>query len=182
MPKIITTGQGGMILTNDDNLAYKIRQIKDFGRASGGLDIHDTIGYNFKFTDLQATLGLSQFSQLSARIKRKREIYEIYNHFLSGIDPVQLKLLPNDINYTTPWFYEILVENRNELKKHLKNFNIGTRDMYPPINKQAAYNQNEFFPVSENIGEKGLWLPSFVQLTDEDVAFICKQIISFINT
>jgi perosamine synthetase len=181
MPKIITTGQGGMILTNDDSLADKIRLIKDFGRVGGGLDIHDVIGYNFKFTDLQATLGLSQFSQLPSRIKRKREIFDLYNKYLCNVDSSHLELLSNDLNYTTPWFYEILVEKRDALKNYLRELNIGTREMYPPINKQNAYNQKHIFPVSENIGKKGLWLPSYVQLTDEDVATICKHILEFTN-
>ena len=66
-PKIISTGQGGALLTNDDELAARIRQIKDFGRARGGIDAHDVVGWNFKFTDMQAIVGIEQMKKLPWR-------------------------------------------------------------------------------------------------------------------
>ena len=74
-PKIISTGQGGALVTNDDNIAYKLRRLKDFGRSKGGLDIHDSIGYNFKFTDIQAVIGIEQMKKLSWRVSRKKKSF-----------------------------------------------------------------------------------------------------------
>ena len=65
MPKIITTGQGGALVTNDDEIAKKIRKLKDFGRSKGGLDVHDSIGFNSKFTEMQAVIGIEQMKKLS---------------------------------------------------------------------------------------------------------------------
>lgn len=178
-PKIISTGQGGAIVTNDDNFASKLRKLKDFGRSGGGNDVHDTIGYNFKFTEMQAVIGNEQMKKLAWRINRKKEIYSLYKTFLNGI--IEIKFFDQDLENTTPWFIDILVENREELIDYLKNNGIGTRLMYPPINKQVAYNLPGSFPVSELIGNKGLWLPSSAQLSNDEISYISKQILSFYN-
>lgn len=179
MPKIITTGQGGMILTNDDDFAYKIRRIKDFGRSKGGLDIHDSIGYNFKFTDLQATLGVSQMLQLEERIRLKKNIYNKYFTYLRPFFTEDFYLIENDTSYTAPWFFELITKDRTGLKNHLKANGITTREMYPPINKQVAFGDDGEFPVSNYIGNTGLWLPSFVQLKDEEINYVSQKILEY---
>ena len=176
-PKVISTGQGGAIITNDDKIAYKIKRLKDFGRSDGGNDIHDTIGYNFKFTDLQAVIGIEQMKKLQWRVDRKKEILKRYQDNLQDIK--QVKFFEQDLKNTTPWFIDVLVENREELQKYLNDNNIGTRVMYPPINKQKAYNLPGEYPISNLVEEKGLWLPSASQLKDTDIDYICKNIIHY---
>jgi len=176
-PKIISTGQGGALITDDDEIAYKIRRLKDFGRSGGGNDIHDTIGFNFKFTELQACIGIEQMKKLPQRVDRKKEIFKQYEAQLSDVKAI--KLFEHDLNNTAPWFYDCLVEDRENLIAYLKTKNIGTRIMYPPLNKQLAYNEEGFHPVSEMIGVKGLWLPSAVQLTNFEIEHICKEIRNF---
>lgn len=176
-PKIISTGQGGCLITNSDELNTKIRKLKDFGRSGGGNDIHDTIGYNFKFTELQAALGIEQMKKMTPRVARKKEIYNIYKTKLAGVKGITL--FENDNNLTAPWFYDTLADNREALQAHLKERGILTRIMYPPINQQKAYQVAGSFPVSELIGQKGLWLPSFTQITDEQLDRICTEIKNF---
>ncbi|MBC8182087.1 DegT/DnrJ/EryC1/StrS family aminotransferase [candidate division KSB1 bacterium] len=176
-PKIISTGQGGALVTNDDGIAFKLRRLKDFGRSSGGNDIHDTIGYNFKFTDIQAVIGIEQMKKLPWRVERKKEILKLYQSELKDVDEV--KFFEQDLINTTPWFIEVLAENRNELQAFLKENNIGTRVMYPPINKQKAYNEPGEYPVSNIVGEKGLWLPSSSKLTDNQIREICDFVRLF---
>ena len=178
-PKVISTGQGGALVTNDDSLAYKLRRLKDFGRSGGGNDIHSTIGFNFKFTDIQAVIGIEQMKKLQWRVDRKKDIFNTYKSLLEGTESINL--FSQDLDKTTPWFIDSIVEDRINLMKYLKDCGVGTRVMYPPINKQEAYNTNENFPVSNMIGEKGLWLPSASQLTDEEIEFVCHKIISFYN-
>jgi perosamine synthetase len=178
-PKIISTGQGGAIITNDDEMAYKLKRLKDFGRSGGGNDFHDTIGFNFKFTEMQAVIGNEQMKKLSWRIDRKKEIYLKYKNLLEGID--QVELFDNNLEYSTPWFIDVLVKNRNDLQIYLKDNGVGTRIMYPPINKQIAYNTLDEFPVSNMIGEKGLWLPSAAQLEDNEIERVTNLIRSFYN-
>lgn len=89
-PKIISTGQGGALITDDDEIAYKIRRLKDFGRSGGGNDIHDTIGFNFKFTELQACIGIEQMKKLTQRVDRKKEIFKQYEAQLSDVKAIKL--------------------------------------------------------------------------------------------
>jgi len=176
-PKIISTGQGGAIVTNDDNLARKLRKLKDFGRSGGGNDVHDEIGFNFKFTELQACIGIEQMKKLPVRVERKKEILKKYQELLQNVK--EIKFFNQDLDNTTPWFIDCLADSREALINHLKVNNIGSRVMYPPINKQLAYNIEGRHPVSNIIGEKGLWLPSSVQLTNEQIKYICNEILDF---
>lgn len=178
-PKVISTGQGGAIITNDDKIAKKLRKLKDFGRTGGGNDVHDEIGYNFKFTELQACIGIEQMKKLNWRVKRKKEILKLYQELLKNVNEV--KFFAQDTSCTTPWFIDIIVEKREELQNFLKDNNIGTRVMYPPINKQKAYNISGEHKVSNMVGDKGLWLPSPGQLTNNEINYICKKIREFYN-
>ena len=179
-PKIISTGQGGALITDSDEMAFKLRRLKDFGRSGGGNDIHDTIGFNFKFTELQACIGIEQMKKLSARVERKKEIWLQYQSGLAGLH--EIELFSHDLSCTTPWFIDSLVDCREELIAFLKAAAIGTRVMYPPINKQLAYSVSGEYAVSEMIGARGLWLPSYIQLTNSDIDRICKSIREFYST
>ena len=176
-PKIISTGQGGALITNSDDIAKKLRRIKDFGRSGGGNDIHHSIGYNFKFTDVQACIGIEQMKKLDWRVERKKEIYRLYRKLLS--ENKNISFFNQDLVNTTPWFIDVCAENRDELMIFLKNNNVGSRVMYPPINKQVAYNLKGNFPVSFNVGKKGLWLPSAGQLKNDEIEEICSLINLF---
>jgi len=176
-PKIISTGQGGAIITNDDDMAFKLKRLKDFGRSGGGNDVHDSIGYNFKFTEMQAVIGNEQMKKLEWRVERKKQIFQLYKNLLIGVKGVLF--FEQDLKHTTPWFIDILVEDRENLQNYLKENQIGTRTMYPPINKQIAYNVPGEHLISNAIGEKGLWLPSAAQLSDEQIEFICGHILQF---
>lgn len=176
-PKIISTGQGGALITDDDELALKIRRLKDFGREGGGTDIHNSIGYNFKFTELQACVGIAQMKQLDDRLLRKKEIWKRYKDRLAGVE--NLELFEHDTTICTPWFIDCMVKERAGLVSHLKSHGIGTREMYPPINSQKAYMITGEYPVSKNVGDNGLWLPSFIQITDDEIDTVCDQIKEF---
>ena len=176
-PKIISTGQGGAIITDDDEIALAVRRLKDFGRDGGGSDVHGSIGFNFKFTELQAVIGIEQMKKLPERVARKKEIYLRYQEGLSGLEHIQL--FENDMVTTAPWFIDVLANQREDLMFFLKAKGIGTRVMYPPINKQQAYGLAGEHPVSQAVGERGLWLPSMVQLRDDQINKICDEIRLF---
>ena len=176
-PKVISTGQGGAIITNDDDMAYKLKRLKDFGRSGGGNDIHDTIGYNFKFTEMQAVIGNEQMKKLPWRVNCKKEILKVYQEGLKDVQ--QVTFFNQDLTHTTPWFIDVLAEDRNNLMVYLKENGIGSRLMYPPINKQVAYNVQGNHPVSNLVGEKGLWLPSAAQLSDIQINYITQKIKEF---
>jgi len=176
-PKIISTGQGGALFTHDDAIAQRLRRLKDFGRAQGGNDVHDEIGFNFKFTELQACLGLAQMAQLAGRIVRKKQIWQRYRDGLEGVNGIEL--FAHDLSLCTPWFIDAKAQERDELVAYLTAKGIGTRTMYPPINEQRAYRVPGDFPVSKSIGKIGLWLPSMIQLTDAQIDRVCYAVRSF---
>ena len=176
-PKIISTGQGGAIITNDDDMAYKLKRLKDFGRSGGGNDIHESIGYNFKFTEMQAVIGNEQMKKLPWRIERKKNMLALYQQQLKNTEGI--KFFDQNLNCTTPWFIDVMADRRDELISYLKANNIGSRLMYPPINKQQAYNIAGEHPASNLVGKKGLWLPSAAQLSDEEIIHICNHIHFF---
>jgi len=165
------------LITDDDALADKLRRLKDFGRAGGGTDVHDSIGYNFKFTELQACVGLAQMRQLPARIKRKKEIWCMYEEGLAGIHGIQL--FAHELTLCTPWFIDCRADSREALCAHLKAHGIGTRTMYPPIHQQNAYDLPGHYPVAEGIGRNGLWLPSMIQLSNEQIYYITNVVKNF---
>lgn len=172
--KIVTTGQGGMLLTNDDEVAAKLRRLKDFGRARGGTDIHDSIGFNFKFTEPQACIGLAQMAKLDDRVARKKALWQRYRDGLTGI--AQVRQFDLDLVHCVPWFIDIRTEDRDGLMAHLKAQGIGSRPMYPAIHGQQCYAVAGEFPVASDIGAHGLWLPSAAQLSAEQVDRVCQVI------
>jgi perosamine synthetase len=177
-PKIISTGQGGAVLINDEALAAGVRTLKDFGRASGGNDIHDSIGFNFKFTDFQAVIGLEQMKKLSWRIDRKKDIWNRFRDQLSAI--AEISWIDTDTDFVTPWFIDIFVEDRDGLARHLKENDIGSRPIYPPLHSQKAYGREDLsFPVTEHFAARGLWLPSSSKLLDHEIDHITATIHSF---
>ncbi|MCC2624735.1 MAG: aminotransferase [Burkholderiales bacterium] len=178
MPKIITTGQGGALITNNPELAEKIAKLRDFGREKPGADHYLTQGWNFKFTDLQAVIGIEQMKKLPDRVKRKKLIGKLYLELLKDIP--QIELVPTNLQNTAPWFYDIFVEDRDKLNGYLKEHNIGSREFYPPLHSEPVYARNTLsYPVATEISQKGLWLPSSVQLSDEQVNYICNTIKSY---
>jgi len=181
MPKIITTGQGGALITASEELYGKILQIRDFGREKAGSDHYVSLGGNFKFTDLQAVIGIEQMKKMPRRVPRKKQICRRYDELLSRIP--QVEIFTHNYEETVPCFYELLCEDRDGLRAYLHENNIGTRPFYPPLHSEPAYGLYDLtFPVTEEISAKGLWLPSSVLLTDEQITYICETISRFYHS
>lgn len=180
MPKIITTGQGGALVTNNADIAERIQKLRDFGRERPGADHYLTQGWNFKFTDLQAVIGIEQMKKVPRRVERKKQIGKLYEKYLREISGIEL--IPTNYENTAPWFYEVLIEDRLGLKSYLKDKGIGTREFYPALHTEPVFaRKNEHFPIAESIAKKGLWLPSAVQLTDNQVKYICENIKTYME-
>jgi len=179
VPKIITTGQGGCVLTSDAEYAGRVRAAKDFGREQGGIDNHPLFGLNYKFTDLQAAVGIAQMKKLTLRVELKRKIYDEYREKLRAIPNV--KVFQQNLEKTTPWFIDIAVPHRQELSDHLRQLGIGTRPMYPPVNSQPIYQTPGEFPNSTWVGQHGLWLPSSSQLKSEDIEIVVDAMTQFMS-
>jgi len=183
-PKVITTGQGGVLVTDDETLYKRMAMIKDFGRSTnasltGDTDFHEILGFNFKFTDLQAVIGIEQMKKLPWRVARKKSMYKLYHDLLADIP--QIRFIDTNLMDTSPWFIDIMVEEkRAELVSFLKKRGIGTRCFYPAIHTQPPYSYTKgYFPNSDWASRSGLWLPSSSFLSDEDLMYVCTQIKEF---
>ncbi len=179
MPKIITMGQGGALVTDSEYLYNKIEKIKDFGRSQSGVDHHETIGWNFKFTDLQSVFGIEQMKKLPDRVQRKKQIYQWYKKNLENVKGI--KFIDTD-EEVAPWFIDMLIgeKKRIDFIEYLKKEGIGSRPFYPAIHTQPPYHYvKENFPNSSFISQHGVWLPSASQLTETDVQSICDVIKKF---
>jgi len=174
-PKVITTGQGGALVTDDEELYERILLIKNFGRRESGVDYHKILGYNFKFTDLQAVIGIEQMKKLDWRVKRKKEMYKLYHDLLQDIS--QIEFIDTNLQDTSPWFIDILVEHRDDLASFLDKKGIGTRPFHPAIHTQPPFSHvHGDFKNAEYVSQRGLWLPSSSFLTDDDIARVCTEI------
>lgn len=178
-PKVITTGQGGMLVTDSEELSIKIYQLKDFGRTARTDFYHEALGYNFKFTDFQAAVGIAQMRKLEWRVNRKKDMYRLYKRLLEGIEGVRFV----DINLedTSPWYIDIMVENgRDDLASYLKEKGIGTRPFHPSLHSMPPYaHVKGDFKNSVHVSRTGLWLPSSSFLTDEDIERVCTEVRNY---
>jgi len=183
--KTITTGQGGVIVTDDDSLCGRLKELKDQGRparGTGGDDVHHSVGYNFKFTNLQAAIGLAQLKHLHPRLQRMRAIYLGYANRLKDLPGITLPGFDVDSGESPQWT-DAIVEHRDELQNFLAARNIHCRNFWHPIHRQAPYRRpDNTFPNSSRLAPHALWLPSAFTLSDEDVATVSDCISDFLSS
>lgn len=181
--KTITCGEGGMVLTNNDLLYEKILKIKGQGLATYKEYWHDTLGFNFRMTNIQAAIGLAQFEQLESFLIKKRNVSDWYKKYLKGL-PIEFHNEVGDVKHTY-WMNSILVESsalRQELREHMKEMGIETRPTFYPIHTMPIYSERyEKHPVAENIALRGINIPSYPALSEDDIKNICEVIREFYN-
>jgi perosamine synthetase len=183
--KTITCGEGGIVLTNNDDLARDVYRLKNHGRAQKGVFVHETIGFNFSFTELQAAVGISQMKKLPAIIRKKREIHDCYAEQLSGLKAFQLAYVDPHCEPVF-WFTSFLCEDVDALSAFLYGKNIQTRRFFYPLNRQPCYADGKNvrrvdadFKISESVYRRGISLPSSYFLTQEDQCQVVDQIRRF---
>jgi len=173
--KSITLGEGGVVMTDSDEVARELLMLKNDGRLERGMYYHDRIGYNLRITELQAALGLAQLAKLDVIIERKRRNESLYRQLLADVRGVELPY-QDPRSFTVPHRTNILVNDPGELEDALAKDGIGCRRFFYPIHKQPAFNMSAHFPISEGIYERGLSLPSSPLLTEEQIGFACERI------
>jgi len=179
--KILTTGEGGMCLTNDEKIAEKIEQLKDHGMSKERRYYHPQLGYNYRLTNIQAAIGLAQLERIEQTIDTKRRNAKTYNSLLKNVKGITLPV-EEPWAKNVYWMYSILVERgyklrRDELIGKLKKEGIDTRPFFIPLHKMPYLDEGLKFPIAEELGEKGINLPSSVKLTKEQI----EEITSFIK-
>lgn len=181
--KTITSGEGGIILTDDDHISDTCRQLKNHGRKQRGTFIHEHIGFNFSMTEMQAAVGIAQLRKLPAIIDRKEKIHSAYISSLSQIG--QLESLPIDPRcQPVHWFTSFYAEDRDALSEHLATCGIQTRLFFCPLHMQPCYQEwshavNLDFSESQEAYAQGISLPSSYGLSEEDLAIVIEKIQAF---
>jgi perosamine synthetase len=176
-PKIITMGQGGIVTTNNKNTYEKILDLKDQGRHDKS-DSHPVVGFNFKITDYQAALGNSQFKKIPARIRKLNKIFQGYRELISKNKNLKI---PDIKKEEQLWYFDILIKEKSNLINSLIKNKIHIREFYKPLNEQGAFLTTKNFPISKKISSLGLYLPSHVDLTQNDVESVSSKINHFFN-
>lgn len=187
--KIITTGEGGMITTNNDELAMHARKLCDqaYNAEMRKWLIHDEVGFNYRLTNMQAAVGLAQLEKINLFIGIHRKNAELYNSLLEEVEGITL---PPEESWAKNvyWMYTILVDNtrfgisRDKLMLALESCGIDSRSVFYPIHMQPAYKKlfvGETYPVAENIHRKGVNLPSGNTTTQQEVRQVAEAIVSF---
>ena len=183
--KTITCGEGGMVVTNDDELYRKAANLKNQGLSPVREYWHDVVGYNYRMTNIQAAIGLAQFEHIDPIIKEKINNAEWYMEGLAGLPIVFHKPAEKDIVHTY-WMCSILCENivtRDGLREYLKENGVETRPTFNTIHTMPMYLNPSIgaFPVAEALAERGMNLPSYPQLTQGNILEICNIIRSFFS-
>lgn len=180
--KIITTGEGGMCLTDDESLYEKMKILRDHGTNPRKHYWHDVLGFNFRMTNMQAAVGCAQVKKLDEFIVRKRGLAHRYNSNLAGVEGIAT---PPEMPWARSvyWMYSILVEKefkvgRDELMLKLKENGVESRPMFNPVNTLPIYETADDCPVADELSKKGINLPSSVNLTEKDIDYITGVISS----
>lgn len=179
--KTITTGEGGMVVTNNRILAEQIRLLKGQGMDAKRRYWFPVVGYNYRMTNIQAAIGLGQIENIEKFLEKRRLIARWYGEDLKNIHGI---ILPVEKNYArhSYWMYSILIngdfgKNRDELMEHLLKNGIETRPFFYPMHIMPVYRQNApWLKTAESIASRGLCLPTFYELEEDEVKFITRVI------
>lgn len=180
--KIITTGEGGMITTDNEVLYEKAKYLRDHAMSKEKRYWHTEIGYNYRITNLQAALGLAQLERIDKLIEKKRQIFSRYREFLKNTERVRLNPEKNWVKNVF-WMVCLVLDgdfriSRDELMSKLKVKGIDTRPFFYPISIMPMYRKNNKYsnPVVKSLSQSGLNLPSGVNLREKQIEYICTTI------
>lgn len=185
--KIITTGEGGMIVTDSAEIAERAELLRNLAFSKERRFLHHYLGFNYRMSNIQAAIGVAQLGKINTFIEKKRHLAGLYNSLLKDVPGISL---PTEKSWAKNvyWMYCILVEDefgmsRDKLMTRLIEKGIETRTMFIPMNQQPVFHKRGLFkklkcPVAEELSRKGLYLPSGVGLSDEQIERICDIIRS----
>ena len=184
--KIVTTGEGGMVTTNRDDLADLARSYRDLCHSPQKRFIHDALGYNYRATSMQAALGIGSLHVIDSSLKHKTHMADLYGEGLSGIPGLTL---PTTRDWATHvyWMYAILIDeqkfgmSKDQLRIKLLEGGVDTRDFfYAPCDQPILQGQTlqVHFPVTERIAKTGCYLPSGLAITADQIKTVCNEIKS----
>jgi len=176
--KHITTGEGGMVLTDDDDVAEHCRRLRNLCFQPPRRFVHEELGWNYRMTNLQAALGVAQLEKLTPHIERKRRMGRRYQQLLEGTPGIQLPAPSAEYAESIYWVFGVLLDPdlyppATEVMAQLAQRGIGTRPFFYPMHRQPVFLKRgwyagEQYPVADKLGDYGFYLPSGLALTDSD--------------
>lgn len=188
--KLVTTGEGGMILTNDDRVADRLRSIRNLCFRPEQRFVHEELGWNYRMTNLQAALGVAQLERLDRALERRRRIGRLYDEHLAGVPHLQLPLASTNTADSIYWVYGVVLDDAlpidaREAMARLARAGIGTRPFFWPMHEQPALQRlglfaGETHPVAERIARRGFYLPSGLALRDEQLGRVADLVRNLI--
>lgn len=189
--KHITTGEGGMVVTNNDQLSEDCRSLRNLCFQPEKRFVHERLGWNLRMTNLQAALGLAQLERLSEFVQRKRHMGNLYTDLFADLQNVQIPLAKTNYAENIYWVYGLVLDdnlgmNAEEVMRRLTEKGIGTRPFFCPMHMQPVLKrlglfEGENYPVAERLYRQGFYIPSGMSLSDKDIevsAAVVKEVLS----
>jgi perosamine synthetase len=189
--KHITTGEGGMILTNDSDIEVKCRALRNLYFNNDKRFVHEELGWNYRMTNLQAAVGVAQLERLDEFIRIKRKIGKLYTDILNTSDKIQLPVKSTSYAENIYWVYGVVIKDKDystakNITEKLNNVGIGTRPFFFPMHMQPVFKKmglflNESYPVAENLYNYGFYLPSGMALKENDLTFSANTLLKILE-
>lgn len=177
--KIITTGEGGMITTNDEELYKKMRYLRDHAMSKEKRYWHTEVGFNYRMTNLQAALGVAQLERIDELLAKKEEIFKWYQEGLKDVKGIRLN---RQASWAKNVYWMVCLElddytefQRDEFIQRLKSNNIDSRPYFYPLSDMPMYDDADT-PIAHKVYKRGLNLPSYFDITKEEVDYICEKV------
>lgn len=191
--KQITTGEGGAILTDNEETADLCRSLRNQGRSKGGGWLeHERLGYNYRLSDIHCALGIAQLERLDEMLRSRERVAQLYNERLKEIEEVVLPYVSSDVRKS--WFVYVIrlsddftQEDRDRILQELKGRGIGCNNYFSPIHLQpfyrkiASYKEGDF-PVTEAIAARTVALPFYGNLTEEEINLVCDHLRELVRS
>jgi perosamine synthetase len=184
--KHITTGEGGMVLTNDPALAEASKSIRNLCFNPSKRFVHDRLGWNLRMTNLQAAVGVAQLERLEEFIERKRNMGALYTKYLTGLPDVQLPLTETEYSKNIYWVYGLVLGDRvgmnaEEAMRKLLDRGIGCRPFFCPMNQQPVLREmglfeGESFNNADLLYRNGFYIPSGMALNEKQIRFVAEMV------
>lgn len=189
--KLITTGEGGMVLTDDDGLAARARELRNLSFTPERRFVHDTVGWNYRLTAMQAALGLSQLSRIDALLAHKREIGRHYQTLLGSVGDIVLPLPEYRGSENVYWVFGIVLPQDGQhtaaaIMSQLHDRGIGTRPFFFPLHKQPVLQKyghatQPALPIAEWLGDFGFYLPNGADSTPEKRERVAEELVAILS-
>lgn len=184
--KHITTGEGGMIVTDDVKLAENCKRLRNLCFNNDKRFIHEQLGWNYRMTNLQAAIGLAQLERVDEFVTKKRKMGLLYTEILNDIKGIKLPLQKTDYADNIFWVYGIVIDemiplNAINIMERLKKLGVGCRPFFWPMHEQPVLNEmglftDETYPIAERLARKGFYIPSGLSLTEKQIYKVGKAI------